>query len=501
MLDAFLQSFPLILRMDTYLYIMAGLAVGTFVGAMPGLTTILALAVLLPISFKLEPLLGIPFLIGVTKGGIYGGSIPAILVGIPGTGASIATTFDGPALTRKGHGRKALEMALYSSVIGDTLSDLVTIALIGLIALLVLLIGPPEVFAIIFFSLVLISSVSSESGLKGAIAACIGLGLGSIGTDATTGATRMTFGFVALSGGIPLIPLIIGVFAIPEILGAVESRAPRFVSQKVDWRLTGEGLRWREFRACLRTILRSTAIGTWIGAVPGVGQVVAAFVGYSAAKRASKHPEEFGKGTLEGIAGPEAANNAVNGPTLVPLLTLGIPGDNTTAILLGAFVAHGMRPGPLIFQEQGPLIYALLLTIVLANVFFLAVGYVLLKPFAAAIQIRKAYLIPIIMTLAFVGTLSTGDVSDLGIMIVVGICSYILRKIGFDLAPLVIAFVLAEPIEYTLTQTLLYARGAVFHYLFVERPIASAFLIAALVWIGWMILRGWLRREPALQAS
>jgi putative tricarboxylic transport membrane protein len=497
MFEAFLQGFSLLLRVDTYVYIAIGLTIGMFVGAMPGLTTTLAVAVLLPISFKLEPMVGIPFLIGLTKGGIFGGSISAILVGIPGTGASIATTFDGPALTRQGKGRKALEMALYSSVTGDLISDVITLCLIGPIALLTLLIGPPEVFAIIIFSLVLISSVSSESGIKGGIAAFLGLGLGFIGTDAATGATRLTFGLNALNGGIPLIPLIIGVFAIPEILAAVESRAVRFIGEHVDMRKVGERLRWHELRGSIRTILRSTLIGTGIGVVPGVGQVVAAFVGYSAAKRASKHPETFGKGELDGIAGPEAANNAVNGPTLVPMLTLGIPGDNITAILLGAFIAHGMRPGPQIFQEQGPLMYALLVSFIIANVIFLFLGYFLMKPFAQAMQMKKAYLLPLILALAFVGALSTGDTSDIGIMVVVGLCSYVLRKAGFDLAPLVIAFVLAEPIEYTLSQSMLYAHGSPFHYLFVGRPIASFFLVAGLIWIAWLTARATIRRRLA----
>ncbi|MDH5534588.1 MAG: tripartite tricarboxylate transporter permease, partial [Betaproteobacteria bacterium] len=224
-----------------------------------------------------------------------------------------------------------------------------------------------------------------------------------------------------------------------------------------------------------------------------LGQVVAAFIGYSAAKRASPHPERFGKGELDGIAAPEAANNAVNGPTLVPLLTMGIPGDNVTAILLGAFMAHGLRPGPQIFQEQGALIYALLFAIVLANIIFLAVGYIMLKPFVAAIQARKAYLIPLILALAFVGTLSTGSFSDIGLMIVIGVCAYILRKLGFDLAPLVIAFVLAHPIEYSLSQTLLYAQGSIFTYLFIDRPIAAVFLVGMLVWVGWTAYRTWVR--------
>jgi putative tricarboxylic transport membrane protein len=234
--------------------------------------------------------------------------------------------------------------------------------------------------------------------------------------------------------------------------------------------------------------------------VPGVGQVVAAFVGYGAAKRASRHPETFGKGELDGIAGPEAANNAVNGPTLVPLLTLGIPGDNITAILLGAFVAHGLRPGPQIFDEQGQLLYAILLAIVAANVIFLALGYVLLKPFAHAIRLKKAYLVPAILALAFVGTLSTGASSDLGIMFTAGICAYILRKLKFDLAPLIIAFVLAKEIELRLSQSIIYARGDILHYLFIDRPIASAFLTAGIIWVLWTIIRRARRRQrPAVR--
>jgi len=499
--ESFLQGFELLLRWEIYAYISLGLVVGMFVGAMPGLTTVLAMAVLLPVSFNLDPMLGIPFLIGVYKGGIYGGSISAILVGIPGTGASIATTFDGPALTRQGKARKALEMALFASTIGDFLSDVMTVFMIGLIALIILLIGPPEIFAIIIFSLILIASVSGESGIRGAIAALIGLTLGFVGTDAVTGATRMTFGIDALSAGIPLIPLIIGVFALPEVLEAVESRARSFIAEHVDMSKAGERLRWDEFKGSIRTILRSTLIGTGIGMVPGVGQVVAAFVGYSAAKRASKHPETFGKGELDGIAGPEAANNAVNGPTLVPLLTLGIPGDNVTAILLGAFIAHGIRPGPQIFTEQGPLVYALMMAMIIANVLFIFLGYVLLRPFAKAIQLKKAYLIPVILALSFVGTLSTGVASDLSIMVVIGICAYFLRKLRFDLAPLVIAFVLAEPIEYRLSQSMLYARGEILDYLFIQRPIASVFLSAGILWIAWMIFGPWIRRRFRRQGA
>jgi len=310
-----------------------------------------------------------------------------------------------------------------------------------------------------------------------------------------TALSVLTFGLGALVGGLPLIPLVIGIFAIPEVLEAVESRAKGFITEAVDASKTGEPLRWHEFKRSIPTILRSTWIGTGIGMVPGVGQVVAAFIGYSAAKRASKHPETFGKGELDGVAAPEAANNAVNGPTLVPLLTLGIPGDNITAILLGAFVAHGLRPGPQIFAEQGPLIYAILLAAVIANVMFVAIGYVLLKPFAKAIQLPKAYLVPVILALAFVGTLSTGSASDLGIMLITGICAYVLKKLRYDLAPLIIGFILAEPIELRLSQSLLYARGDVLNFFFIQRPIASFFLLAGIAWIIGMIYVRYRRRR------
>ncbi len=478
MLEAFGQGIVMAMRADTFLMIALGLFSGMLVGALPGLTTTLAMAVLLPISFFLDPLLGIPFLIGVYKGGIYGGSIPAILVSIPGTGASIATTFDGPALTKQGKARKGLEMALYASVLGDFSTDIMTIAFIGPIAYLALKIGPPEVFAVILFSLVILSSVAGGSSIKGGIMGMLGLLLAMVGQDPLNAVSRFTFGVFELRAGITLIPLMIGLFAIPEILMALESRAASFVSEKVDLSKVGERLTMAEFRRCLRTIGRSTLIGAGLGATPGVGQVVAAFVGYGAAKRASKHPETFGKGELEGIAAAEAANNAVNGPTLVPLLTLGIPGDNVTAILLGAFVAQGLRPGPQMFQEQAPLIYALLVAMVLANGLFLLMGYGLLGFFARIITLRKSALLPIIMAFAFVGTyVFRSDFFDLKVMLVFGLLGYLCRKLHFDIAPLIIAFILEPILEYSFGQTLLLAKGDLLWYLFIQRPIASGFLV------------------------
>jgi putative tricarboxylic transport membrane protein len=480
MLDAFFQGIELVLRLDTFAMMGVGLVLGMFVGALPGFTTVMAMAVLLPLSFFLHPLVGIPFLIGVYKGGIYGGSVPAILVSMPGTGAAVATTFDGPALTKKRQSRKALEMALYASVFGDLSSDVITILLIGPIALLALQIGPPELAAVLLLSLVIIAVTGGGVIVKGLLMMLLGLYLSMIGQDPIGALSRFTFDSFSLRSGIPLLPMLIGVFALPEILLAVEKKAVAFIERLPgvrDSARSGERLTFAEFRRCFRTICRSTAIGTAIGAIPGVGQVVAAFMGYAAAKSASDHPETFGKGELEGVAAAEAANNAVNGPTLVPLLTLGIPGDNITAILLGAFVAQGLRPGPQLFNEQGGLVYAIMIAMVLANVLFLVLGYFLIPLFAKVVTLRKALLLPLTVVFAFAGTyVFRSDPMDLYFLVIFGAFGYAAKKLQFDVTPMVMGFILGPLLEYAFGQTVTLAQGNLTGYLLFDRPIAVAIL-------------------------
>ncbi len=490
MYESFLNSFPILFGSGNFLTIIfvvaLGLLIGLFVGALPGLTTLMAMAIVLPISFFMDPLVGIPFLIGVYKGGIFGGSIPAILVSLPGTGASVATTFDGPPLTKQGKGRKALETALFSSVIADFSSDIVTILLIGPIALIALLIGPPELAAILFLSILIISSTSNGSVGKNMIMLAVGLLIAMIGQDPIAALSRFTFDVFELRAGIPLLPMLIGLFAIPEILINIESKAKQFVQSKLNIKKE-QRLTWKEFLALRKTIFRSTMIGTTIGMIPGVGQVVAAFVGYAAAKNASPNPEKFGKGELEGIAAPEAANNAVNGPTLVPLLTLGIPGDNVTAILLGAFVAHGLRPGPQLMTEQGSIVFAILLCMLLANVLFLILGYFTMPLFSKVVSIKKSYLLPLTIVFAFAGSfVFRHNPADLYFLLFFGIFGYILKKLEFDVTPLVMAFILAPSLEYAFGQTLSLGDDSLIKYLLLERPIA-ALIICATPIITWKL--------------
>ncbi len=485
MFDYFLEGFGMALRLDTFGMMALGLFGGMLVGALPGFTTLMAMAILLPISFFLDPIVGIPFLLGIYKGGIFGGSIPAILVSMPGTGAAVATSRDGYALTKKGKSRKALDMALFSSVFGDTMSDIFTILMIFPIALLVMQFGPPELFAVLLLSLVIIAATSGSNPLKALIMMLLGLWLSFVGTDPLGGVERFTFGIFDLKSGIPLLPMLIGVFAIPEVASVVmkNERTKQLAS------VLGERLSFKEFRASFRTICRSTVIGTGIGIIPGLGQVVAAMMGYSAAKNASSHPETFGEGELEGVAAAEAANNAVNGPTMVPLLTLGIPGDNVTAILLGAFVAQGLRPGPQLFEEQGATVFAILVAMVFANLMFLVIGYFSIPIFSRLVTIKVSILIPLVIMFAFAGAyVFRSDSVDLLMLVGFGIFGIIAKAAKFDVMPMVMGFILGPPMEYAFGQTVAMTNGEAVNFFLTERLGAVLVLIAAPV-IGYLLWR------------
>jgi putative tricarboxylic transport membrane protein len=496
-LDTVLTSIELLLRLDTLLMVCVGLVLGIFIGALPGFTTTMAMAVLLPISFFLSPVVGIPFLIGVYKGGIYGGSSPAILVGIPGTGASVATTYDGLPLTKKGQSRKALDMALAASAIGDLAASLATVFLIGPIALVAMHFGPPELCAVMALSMLVIAFSGTTMVVKSLMMLSLGMFFSMIGQDPIGALSRFTFGFFPIESGIDLLPMLIGLFAIPEVLLAIEEKTKPFVEKSA--RPEGDRLTLAELSSCKRTIARSTVLGAIIGMIPGVGQVVAALMAYAAAKTASPHPEKFGTGILEGVAAPEAANNAVNGPTMVPLLTLGIPGDNITAILLGAFVVQGLRPGPQLFTQQAPLIYAILFSMVLCCVLLYVLGYLLIPLFSKVVMIRKAYLVPLTIVFAFVGTyVYRSNVFDLYFLIFFGLLGYGARKLSFDVTPLVMAFILTPVLEYSLGQSILLSQGNLFHYVVIERPLALIIILATpvLTYLMWYRTRKLRNPDP-----
>lgn len=486
MIEQFLAGFEMALRVDTFVMISIGLFAGMLIGALPGFTTLMAMAILLPVSFFLEPIVGIPFLLGIYKGGMFGGSIPAILVSMPGTGAAIATTYDGFQLTKKGQSRKALDMALYSSIFGDTSSDIFTLIMIFPIAMLVMQFGPPELVAILFLSLVAVAATAGRNPLKGLLMMAIGLWFSLIGTDPIGGVERFTFGLFELKSGIPLLPMLIGVFAIPEIVNVIGDRSQQIKSAG---KILGDRLKFSEFKRCLRTICRSTVIGTCIGIIPGLGQVVAAMMGYTAAKNASSTPETFGTGELEGVAAAEAANNAVNGPTMVPLLTLGIPGDNVTAILLGAFIAQGLRPGPELFETQGSIVFAILIVMILANILFLIIGYLSIPFFARIVSIKTSLLIPLVIMFAVAGTyVFRSNVFDIQMLAFFGLFGVMAKAAKFDVMPMVMGFILGEPLEYAFGQTMAMADGNFLQFALTERLGMLSILVVTPI-IGYFLWR------------
>lgn len=493
MIEQFFEGFAMALRIDTFIMVSIGLFAGMLIGALPGFTTLMAMAILLPVSFFLDPIVGIPFLLGIYKGGIFGGSIPAILVSMPGTGAAIATTYDGYQLTKKGKSRKALDMALFSSIFGDTSSDIFTLLMIFPIALLVMQFGPPELAAILILSLIVIAATAGRNPLKGLLMMGIGLWFSQIGTDPIGGVDRFTFGIFELKSGVPLLPMLIGVFAIPEIVSVIRENSQNLKSGA---KILGERLKLPEFTRCFKTICRSTVIGTGIGVVPGLGQVVAAMMGYTAAKNASATPENFGKGELEGVAAAEAANNAVNGPTMVPLLTLGIPGDNVTAILLGAFIAQGLRPGPELFESQASTVFAILIVMILANALFLIIGYLSIPFFSRLVSIKSSLLIPLVVMFAVAGTyVFRSDVFDVVILAFFGLFGVMARLAKFDVMPMVMGFILGEPLEYAIGQTVAMADGNVLQFAFSERQGMLAILIIT-PFIGYLLWRSMNKKKP-----
>lgn len=477
--------------------ILLGTIAGVIVGAIPGLTTSMAMALAVPVTFFMPPLLGIPFLVGLYKGGVYGGSIPAILIATPGTGAAVATMLDGYPLAQKGKAKLALHTALYASVMGDLLSDIFFIFFIAQLVLLARYFGPPEYFAIFVFSLMIISVTAGKSPAKGLLSAALGLLLSVVGTD-TAGQWRFTFGIVDLASGFAFVPLLIGLFAFSVIIESIvngdeQSRAAIAGSGRA------RGLSLAQMKFLLPTILRSTGIGILIGAIPGIGQPVAAMLGYSTAQRFSKTPEEFGKGSLEGIAGAEAGNNAVNGPSLIPLLTFGIPGDIITSVMLGAFIAQGLRPGADLFVNHGDTMYAILMGMVLANFMVVIVGLSIAGQVARVVTLPRYFLLPSVAALAVIGAYAVNNsVFDVGVMAVFGFVGYVMRRQEIPMAPLVITLLLSHEMENSLIRSMIIFRGDLLR--FADRPIALGLLALTLVLIGLSLL-GTLRRKGVFQSN
>ena len=455
-MDIISEVLALFLSVDNFIAIIFGVIVGVFVGAIPGLTATMAVALALPFTFSLQPVTAILLLVGIYKGGMYGGSITAILIKTPGTPAAACTLLDGYPMTQQGKARKALQTALYSSCIADFISNLSLIFFAAYLAKIALNFGPPEFFWLICFSLTIIVSVSGDAVIKGLIAACLGILTSTIGLDPVYGSERLTFESFDLMDGISFVPLMIGLFAIPEVIEFYYRKVEPTVVTVVDH----SKLTWHEFRKYLKTIVRSSVIGVIIGSIPGTGATSAAFISYGEAKRTSPNKDNFGEGEPEGVAASEAGNNGVAGATLIPLLSLGIPGDVITATILGAFMIHGLTPGPLMFQDNLAMIYAIFCGIMLSSIVLLIVGSITIRHFSKIAEVPKAILLPLVLLFCVFGTFAVNNnVFDIALMFLFGLLGFFFLRVKMASAPFLIGFILGPMLEDNLRRTVLIGKG------------------------------------------
>ncbi|MGD9671603.1 MAG: tripartite tricarboxylate transporter permease [Hyphomicrobiaceae bacterium] len=456
MLETLTNAIALFATFENVFVLFVGVIVGTIAGAIPGMTTPMAVALTLPFTFAMQPVAGILLLLGVYKGGLYGGSITAILINAPGTPAASCTALDGYPMAKRGEARRALDMALYASCVADFVSNLALILLAGVLASFALQFGPAEVFTLIVFSLTIISGVSGDQLLKGYGSACLGLILATVGLDLVYGTNRFVFGNLDLMNGFAFIPVLIGLFALPEIINFFVQKATRHEQSA----LAGIGATFADFKNCLKTIIRGSIIGVILGAIPGIGGAPAAFLSYSEARRTSKNRANFGKGALEGVAAAESGNNGVAGATLIPLLALGIPGDIITAIILGAFMVHGLRPGPLMFQENVDLIYALFIGIMLSSLYLFIVGKASIRLMSKIADIPQRILFPIVFVFCIFGAYAVNNsMFDVMVMIIMGFVGFAMLMLGIPAAPFLIAFILGPMLEDNFRQAMLISKG------------------------------------------
>ncbi|MDE2792962.1 MAG: tripartite tricarboxylate transporter permease [Paracoccaceae bacterium] len=496
MFEDLLAAAFVVFNWKTIAAISAGTVAGLMIGAIPGLSATMGMALLSPFTFFVGPLIGIPFLIGLFKGGTFGGSISAILIGTPGTAANAATLLDGYEMRKQGKAGSAIMGALNASLIGDAFGTVALIFGAPALALIAIQFGPHEFFALVLFSLTMICYVSGRSLAKGVLAASMGVFFALIGTDPIGGTPRLTFGLRELAGGLNVIALVTGLFGITEVLIQMESfgRSRMSVSSSVNLHLAGAGMQFRSVVKHLWTIVRSSLVGTFIGALPGIGSETSPWVAYGLAKRASKEPEKFGRGAYEGVVAPEAANNAVCAAAMIPMLVFGIPGDIVTAILMSALIAQGLQPGPFLISEHRDVIFGLFMSVLFATVALYVFGRLTMRWWIRIMTIPRPLLYSIVVAFCVVGTYSVKSSSfDLAVMLAFGIIGYVLRKLDIAIAPMLLSFVLAKILEESLRRGLVQSDGSILA--FFERPITAAILsLTVLVLIAFAVLE-WRRRR------
>lgn len=459
------------------LAILAGTLIGMFIGAMPGLSATMAIALLLPLTYSLRPETGLAMLASLYLAAMYGGSIAAILLRTPGTPAAAATVLDGYPMAQKGEAGRALGLSLTASLIGGVISSVVLLTVAPLLGRIVLNFGPVEIFAVAVLGITIIGSLSQGSAILGLMSGAIGLLISMVGMDLTTGTPRFTFGVLDLFGGVNFTVALIGLFSIPQAVRLIvmgQANAGDRISNVRD-RMLPTG---RQFLRMLPNSLRSSVIGVFTGLIPGTGGDTASWFAYNEAKRFSRHKAQFGTGYPAGIVAPEAANNAVVGGALIPTIALGIPGSSATAVLLGGLMVHGILPGPTLMTEYGDVTYTLLWAVMFANIALFLVGLLFTRACVAVTRIPNRVVGPVIVVLSVIGAFAINNsVFDIGLMIAFGIVGLAFDQFRIPTPPLVIGLILGPILDTTLQQSLLIGAGS--WWIFLENPISATLLAVA----------------------
>jgi putative tricarboxylic transport membrane protein len=482
------------------LYCFVGVLLGTLIGVLPGLGPTGAIAILLPITYGMHPASAVIMLAGVYYGSQYGGSTTSILVNIPGEAGSVVTCIDGYQMARQGRAGRALGMAALSSFVAGTAGVAFVMLLAKPTAQLALAFGPPELFSLILLAMLMTIFLANDSAMKALIMIGFGVVLSQVGLDLVTAKAKFTLGITYLQDGVPLVPLVMGLFGISEILLNLETRVDRSIFKTAIEGLLPDRKDWSESAA---PIARGTVLGFLLGILPGGGAVISSFASYALEKRVSRNPEKFGKGAIEGVAGPEAANNAAASAGFIPLFTLGIPPNSVLALLLAALMVHGLQPGPLLMQKSPEVFWGIVASMYIGNVMLLVLNLPLVGLWVRILRVPYRLLFPLMLFFCVIGAYAVNtSVDDVYLMIAFGVIGYFLRRYGYEPAPLVLAFILGPILENTLRQSLIMSGGEL--SIFVTRGISAAFLaVAAVVALSSVFVRfrGPFRRDIAKEET
>jgi len=464
---------------DNLLFCFIGTLIGTLIGVLPGIGPTTGVAILIPITFGMNPTTAIITMCGVYYGAMYGGSTTSILLNVPGESSSVMTTLDGYQMAKNGRPGPALGMAALASFIAGTFAVLMLTLIAPPLADFAVSFGPPEYFALTFMGLTLVTSLGGDSPLKGLISGVFGLLVACVGIDAQSGVGRFTFDNMYLLDGVGFIGMAVGLFAASEVLVNIEAPMQKVFSEaKVGFLSLFPNL--QDWKDSFWPIGRGSILGFVIGVLPGAGATIASFMAYAMEKKLSKHPEKFGTGIIEGVAAPEGANNAAAGGAMVSLLTLGIPGSGTTAVMLGALMIHGLRPGPMLFSTHPDFVWGLIASMYIGNIMLVILNMPLIGLWVRLLKVPYSVLMPMIITISAVGVYATdNNIFDMWVMFAFGLIGYVMRKLDYPPAPMVLALVLGPMVEMSLRQSLTISHGSL--AIFFTRPISVTLTAIALV--------------------